>query len=178
MESLASRYAGALFVLAQEENKLLEYQDEIRSVFTVTKDNPEFTAVLSHYKVSNEAKKALIDQAFQSASKTVLHFLKLLIDKNRFHQIKSICQEFISMVNRARGIQEGFVYSAQPLEQNDFNAIVKTVSESLKSQVELKNLIDSSLIGGFKVVVGDTIFDNSIRNKIDSLKYELLEGKR
>ena len=47
----------------------------------------------------------------------------------------------------------------------------------LNKKVELSNVIDTSLMGGIKVVVNDTVFDNSIANKVQSLKQELLNGK-
>lgn len=179
MEGLASRYASALYALGEENQKTLDYQGELREVAAVLNTHPDLAAVLAHFKVSEDDKKRLIQEVFAArVSKVVLHFLQLLVDKKRFNQIQSICKEFVSMVNRKRGIKEGVVYSVKPLSVDELGAIAKAVEKATKFQVELSNQLDPELLGGVRIVVGDSIFDSSIRSKIDALKYELLEGKR
>ena len=179
MESLASRYASALYALAEEQNQTLAYQTQLREVAGVLNAYPDLATVLSHFKVSANDKKQLIQEVFVARlSTTVLHFLKLLVDKQRFNQIQSICREFISMVNRKRGIKEGVVFSVTSLTPDELKAISAAVEKASNVQVELVNELDPALLGGVRVVVGDTVYDSSIKSKIDSLKYELLEGKR
>ena len=50
-------------------------------------------------------------------------------------------------------------------------------SLKLNNKVELSNSIDPSLIGGIKIVVNDTVFDNSVSNRLRALKQELINGK-
>jgi F-type H+-transporting ATPase subunit delta len=64
------------------------------------------------------------------------------------------------------------------LTPDELKAISAAVEKASNVQVELVNELDPALLGGVRVVVGATVYDSSIKSKIDSLKYELLEGKR
>ena len=57
------------------------------------------------------------------------------------------------------------------------NSLAKTLLNEHKVKVELKNKIDARLIGGYKIVIGDTIFDGSILNRLETLRQELNKGK-
>jgi F-type H+-transporting ATPase subunit delta len=57
------------------------------------------------------------------------------------------------------------------------NSLAKTLLNEHKVKVELKNKIDTRLIGGYKIVIGDTIFDGSILNRLETLRQELNKGK-
>ena len=107
----------------------------------------------------------------------VIHFLCLLVDKKRERNIEAVCEEFNSLCNEYFNVLEGIVYSTKPLTKDQMTNIEKSIELKLNKKVELTNKLDSSLIGGLKVVVGDTVFDNSIQHKMEALKNELLQGK-
>ena len=179
MDSLASRYANALFSIALEENKVAAYQEQVISIDSILHEHKEFNDILNHFKVEEKDKKEMIDTVFKKDfDLTIVNFLKLLIDKRRFNHFKAICSEFNSLANEYQGVKEGVIYSAKALDEAMMKNIEDSVAKKLGNRVELKNIIDESLIGGFKVMVGDTVFDSSIKSKLNSLKYELLDGKR
>ena len=107
----------------------------------------------------------------------VLHFLCLLVDKKRERNIEAVCEEFNSLCNDYFNVLEGVVYSTKALTKDQINNIEESIRIKLNKKVELTNKLDSSLIGGLKVVVGDTVFDNSLQHKMEALKNELLQGK-
>ena len=135
--------------------------------------------LLSHYNIANDDKKVLIGKVFKdSLSQLTLNFLNLLVDKKRINALAKICEEFNSLANKNQGIQEGTVYSSVKLSDDSLQKIKQRIEKENHTTVELINIVDEKLIGGFKVVIKDTVYDNSLKNKIDSLRYELLEGKR
>ena len=179
MDSLAARYAKALFDLALEGQAVVAFQREMKDIKSVIQDQQDLVTILSHYNITNEDKKQLLKRIFQDhISLLTLNFIQLLVDKKRINHLEKICDEFNSLANRYRGIEEGVIYSSATLSKEEVVQIQQRVEKERNSRVELINLVDASLIGGFKVVIKDTVYDNSLKNKIDSLRYELLAGKR
>lgn len=179
MDSVASRYAKALFDLALEGQAVVAFQREMKEVKGVIQSNPDLTLLLAHYNISKEDKKILLSRIFKdNVSALTLNFLQLLVDKSRIMYIEKICDEFARLANKHRGIQEGVVYSTSLFAKEEMAKIQSRIEKERNCQIQLINEVDETLIGGFKVVIGDTVYDNSLKNKIDSLRYELLAGKR
>jgi F-type H+-transporting ATPase subunit delta len=178
MDSLASRYALAIFEIALEENKIQEYQEKIKCVSDIFNNNPDYMRVLSSYFLSVKQKHELVEKAFESLKeKHIISFLKVIIDNHRVNEIQSIFKEFHTLCNKHLGIEEGIVYSVIPLSEEQIENIEKAISKRKKVKVELSNVIDERLIGGIKVVVHDHVYDSSILYKINSLK-KGIKGER
>lgn len=174
MDSLASRYALAMFDIALEENKVKEYQEKMKCVKKILNDNPDYLRVLSSCFLTAKEKHDLVESAFKSLdSKHIISFMKVVIDNHRVNEIDKIFQEFHTLCNEFQGIDEGFVYSVIPLGEEQIKQIEKAISLKMKVKVELQNIIDERLIGGIKVVVNDHVYDSSLLHKIDSLKKEI-----
>lgn len=178
METIASRYAKALLELAIENNKVIDYQSQMKYVYSVIKDNPDLVEFLKCYTIDDNEKKNLIKKIFNDDIYVeILHFIYLLIDKKRINYLVRICQEFNSECNEYRDILEGIVYSVEELSEDKISKLEENITLKMNKKVELTNVIDPSIIGGIKIVVNDTVFDNSIANRLQSLKQELINGK-
>ena len=84
---------------------------------------------------------------------------------------------FNSLANDYRGIKEGILYTASLLDEAKVKAIEAKIAQKIGKKVELTMVKDETLIGGFKVVISDLVIDNSIKNKLESLKNDLVEEK-
>ena len=178
MESVHKSYAVALFELANEAKKLELYQEETKAISNILKDNKEFLNLLTNQFINKDDKKQLLDNVFKNkVDVMVLNFLKLLVDKQRFNITLDVFKEFNSLANEYRGIEEGILYVASKLDEDKIKAIEAKIAQKINKKVELSTVIDSSLIGGFKVIISDLVIDNSIKNKLESLKNDLVEEK-
>ena len=178
MDTIASRYAKALVELAIENNKVIDYQNQMKFVYSVIDSNKELIDFLKCYTVEDNAKKELIKKIFSdNVDFEVLHFIFLLIDKKRINYLVRICKEFNSECNEYRNILEGVIYSVDKLSEEMISKLEANITLKLNKNVELTNVIDPSILGGVKIVVNDTVFDNSVANRLQSLKQELINGK-
>ena len=178
MESVHKSYAVALFELANEAKKLELYQEETKAISNILKDNKEFLNLLTNQFINKDDKKQLLDNVFKNkVDVMVLNFLKLLVDKQRFNITLDVFKEFNSLANDYRGIKEGILYTASLLDEAKVKAIEAKIAQKIGKKVELTMVKDETLIGGFKVVISDLVIDNSIKNKLESLKNDLVEEK-
>ena len=174
---IAERYAQGLFELAKENNTIEKKKTQAETILEVFRGNPELNVFLNAVKVTKEEKKDFIASVFgQAADIDMIHFLKLLIDKGRVYYLKEILGNFLNLVNESLGIQSAIVWSARPLKQQDLKRIKETLEKKTQKKILLENKINSDLIAGIKVTVGNNVTDVTMKNKIDSMKETLLRG--
>ena len=172
----ANAYAAGLYELALEKKKVPSFQEEMKEVLTLFRDNPELLETLSSYSLPEESLNALVDKVFGGlANKEIPAFLKLLMLKHEIIHFEIIASSFNNLCNEFSGIKEGIVYSAEKLSAAEIKKIEKSIGERLSSKVELENHVDHRLIGGVKVYVDDKVFDGTILGKVERLRNTLLK---
>ncbi len=177
IDEIASKYASALFAVAREENALETYLDEVKKIRSVLFQNESFIYILASYKLDDTKKTKILDETFKDLSLIPLKKFIALVTKNgRARKLIYILDDFIHQAHLFLGIREGYIYSTYPLDEKSQEKIKDYVRKNLGCEVYLSNRIDTSLIGGFKVVCGDRIIDMSIKRKLKNLK-KSLRGK-
>lgn len=178
MDSLYHSYSSALLSLAISENKVNEYKESILDLLSIFKNENDISKYLESYFVPINDKYKMVDELTKNYQLKYLNsFLKLLVKKHRIFIFDKIANDFVEIANENLGILEGFIYSVNPLSKNEIDKVKVVISKKINQEVELKNLIDGSLIGGVKVVVHDHIFDGSISGKLNALKTNLNERR-
>lgn len=173
--TIAKRYAVALFRLAKEKNLLDQMESELRVVKEVYSQNAGLSVVLKSPKLTNEKKKEIIKQAFSNASVYVLNTLMILIDRHREDYIVAVADYFIEFANEERGIAEAKVYTTRPLTEAEQQALSATFAAKVgKQSLRIENIVDTNLLGGIKLRIGNRIFDGSLRGKLERLERQLL----
>ena len=175
MKEITSRYAEALYSLKSDSHSLEKSQLEVKELIKVLKQNPDFLMLLSSSYKTFEEKESIIDSVFKGVDDEILTLMKIVTKNHRAMYLTEIFLEFNSLVNEYRGVKEGLVYSTEPLSESQLAKLNSAIGEMETRPVELKNIIDPSLIGGVKVVINDHIYDGSIKRHIDDMKIALLK---
>ena len=175
MNEITSRYATALYSLKLDSQQLLESQKEVRELKNIFLENPDFIVILSSSYKSSEEKVEIIDKTLVGVDDEIKSWIKIIAQNHRASQLVDIFDGFISLVNEYRGVKEGLVYSTEKLSEAQLTKLNKKISEVENIPVDLKNIIDPSLIGGVKVVINDHIYDGSIKHHIEDMKISLLK---
>ncbi|MEH7389796.1 F0F1 ATP synthase subunit delta [Bacillus sp. JJ1474] len=173
--TVAKRYALALFQLANEHQLLDQIEEELRVVRKVVNHNSDLKAVLKSPKLPMEKKKEMIKDAFASLNIYVLNTLMILVERHREDHISDVADYFISLANDERGIADATIYSIRPLSGAEKEALSASFAAKVgKKSLRIENIIDSNLLGGIKLRIGNRIFDGSLRGKLDRLERQLL----
>lgn len=172
---VAKRYALALFQLAKEQQLLEKVGEELRIVKEVLFVNDELKAILKSPKVLKDKKKEILTEAFGSLNTYVLNTLMLLIDRHREDEMVAVAEEFIELSNEEKGIEEADVYTIRPLTDEEKSALSSSFAAKIgKKSLQIENIVDSELLGGIKIRIGNQIYDGSLRGKLDRLERKLL----
>ncbi|MED3623868.1 F0F1 ATP synthase subunit delta [Neobacillus thermocopriae] len=172
---VAKRYASALLQIAKEQQLLGVIEEELRVVKEVIQYTPELRAVLKSSRLTIEKKKEVVKQAFATVNPYVLNTLLLLIDRHRANEIVEVANQFIELANEEMGIAEAKVYSTRALTDEEREALSAVFAAKVgKSSLKIENIVDSDLLGGLKLRIGNRIYDGSLRGKLERLERKLL----
>ena len=175
MENVASRYGLALYSLALEENKIDSWQTDVKTLKGIFLENPDFIMILGSSFISLEERIEILEKTLKGVDKNIVALIDVVMENNRTDLLIDVFDSFNSYCNQYRGVSEGLIYSTLKLDQTVIDQIEKKISKIEGSKVELKNVIDPSLIGGVKVVIKDRIYDGSIKHNIEMMKKDLLK---
>ncbi len=174
MDTTLTHYANAFFALAEENNKLNIYFDDVLAIKKVFMENKELLSLLTNYLLNEEERIAIIDKVFAFLNEeNSRNFLKVIMSNHKLNYVEDIMDCFHDLYNNKFHIEKGIIYSSIKLNEDQISKIEKAFYAKKKQKVQLENKIDESLIGGIKVIIKDHIYDGSIKNQLESLKSTL-----
>ena len=171
---LATKYARAIFEIAQEENKLDEYDKDLNLVRADVFSIPEAVTFFKNPLVPHQAKKDLLIKAVKGeVSETVMNFLMLLVDKNRIGIFNEIYEIFTNLKNDAQGILVADVTTAFPLTKAQESKIGMKLAAVTHKRIQIRRHEDKNILGGVIVRIGDKRIDGSAAGRLQALKSSL-----
>lgn len=178
MAKLISKiYGEALFELAVEEDKVDDLLSEITIVQSVLEDNADFGKLMNHPKILKEEKVKIMNEVLKGrVSDELTGFMNLVIIKDRYNEIHAILDYFLMEVKKLKGI--GVAYVITPAELSEIKR--SDVEERLLAttgykKMEMHYQIDTALIGGMVIRIGDRVVDGSVSTKLSDLKKSLMQ---
>jgi F-type H+-transporting ATPase subunit delta len=173
---LFNHYAIGLFDLAKEDDTVEATRKDVKIVRNLLKDYPKFVSILSDVDISKEERYAIVDEVFALLSLDVKAFIKVIIRNDRATSIYKIFREALYRFDDALGIEEGKLYSSKRMDEVDIERIAEAISKNTGRRIELNQYIDPDLLGGFKIVLENDVYDASLLHSIEQLKAKLLGG--
>jgi F-type H+-transporting ATPase subunit delta len=168
---VAIRYARALFDLALEQQQLEEVTADIRLLARIYKASKEIRLLLQSPVVSSEKKEKILKDIFSTqVSPVTMKFMLLLARKGRESVLPGITEAFIQQYNDYRNILPVQLTSSAPLTNEIRKQITALMSQYTGSTIELTEMTDSALIGGFRLSWKDVQYDATLLHAIERLK--------
>lgn len=173
---VADRYADALVKLAQEGKltfvKISTDLQLVKDTLVQSKDLNEF---LINPLTSIDDKKEIIEKIFANEiDGLIINFLKVLVDKNRFSAFTEIYDSYNKYLDNINNISRVKVTSAVEMSKEAEGRLKEKLEAKLKKNVVLDLDIDSNIIAGLVIKIGDNIVDMSLKHKLEDLNKNLI----
>jgi len=173
---IASRYAEALFGLAQHEQKTEMWERELATLAELIARMPELQALLTHPEIPLPRKQGVIARAFGGKiADPVLAVLMLLLKRGHDPDIETVHAIFVERWDTARTIVPVTVTSATPLTDPQVQALTASLARRTGGTIQLARAVDPALIAGMVVQIGDHVIDASAKTALDDLR-EAMRG--
>ncbi|MBE6560874.1 MAG: ATP synthase F1 subunit delta [Ruminococcaceae bacterium] len=174
MSEAAKEYGRALADLAVEENIEVQILEESRAIRSLLDANPAYVRLLSSPEIAKSERAELLDKAFGGrVHRHLLNFLKLIMERGYAYRSAAFLSEYESIYCERHGIITADVQSAIPLSEEQKSRLAQKLSTLTGKTVELSCKVDPALIGGIRLTVNNTLFEGSVRAKLDQMRASL-----
>jgi F-type H+-transporting ATPase subunit delta len=168
----AIRYAKAILTEASDKGNSQAVNSEMKAIVETIASSNELKNFLISPIVKVEQKHAAVSQIFTQMQPQTASFFRLLKENNRFELMSDIAMQYSNLFDEANGIIEANVVTAFPIT-NEIESKVRQVASGITNKtLTIKNTVDTSIIGGFILTIGDKQFNASVANNLRTLKRE------
>jgi len=173
----ASRvYAEALFEVGRDKGKLDSLQQQLGEFTDAVDGNRELQVFFFSPYLSSAEKQEGIERAITGAEPELINFLELLVDKHRMTEIFRIRREFEELWKRENRRIDVTVTSAVELDRAVVEKIGQEVERQTEEKVDLSSRVDSDILGGIVLQVGNMVLDASIRSRLEKLRKSVAQA--
>ena len=170
---VASRYAKAILGLAIEQGIIDAVNNDMELIAATCDGSKDLTLLLNKPIVTVDKKIKILTEIFgKKINKLTLEFITIITKKRREPNLEAIAREFIALYKEHKGIETVVITSAVGLDDKLRKEVLALVQKDTKSEIELVEKVDKSLIGGFIIRKGDKEFDASILKNLQKITRE------
>lgn len=174
-KQVGKRYSKALYEVAEEQKSIEEMLEDLKSLKQVYEDNPSLSFALAGRSISRTEKLKILDTLKSQFGELMQDFLGLIFDNNRMDCIIDIADAFIEKYDEANGIVEATVTTTIDIDDAQAENLKSVIKQRFSvNKVNLTKIVDSTIIGGVIIRVGDQVVDGSVVKRFNDIKKTLL----
>ncbi|CAA7619367.1 F0F1 ATP synthase subunit delta [Magnetospirillum sp. SS-4] len=169
---IASRYAAALFDLADSSSSLDQVAGDLKTLKVMIRDSADLRRLVDSPVLSRAEQGRAITAVAQACgfSELTTKFLGLAARNRRLFTLPGVIESYLGRLAARRGEQSAMVASAVALSPAQNDALVSALKTAFGSNVAVEVKVDPSLLGGLVVQVGSRMVDSSLKTKLQHLK--------
>jgi F-type H+-transporting ATPase subunit delta len=175
LKSASLQYANALADVVLEQGAGEPTQKQLEDFAAAYAESAELRNFLASPAVGRPDKHGVIEKLVSriGASRIIRNFLFVVVDNQRAHLLPEIVETFAHVLRQRQGVAEAEVVSAVELSSKQKSTLQLTLERLTGKKVQAKYTLEPGLLGGAVVRIGDTIYDGSVKNRLDLLRARL-----
>src|SRR4051795_368973 len=157
-------YAQGIFDIARAEGALEKVEDELFQFSQLFQGNEQLREKLTDQSLPVEKRQAIVEDLLgQKASPLTVNLISFLVGTGRARDLPEIVNRLVerAAAERQRAVAE--VRAAVPLDDEQRRRLTEALENATGKKVELKVIVDPSVLGGVVARVGDTVIDGTVR---------------
>lgn len=171
------RYARALLDIGLANQTAEKLRDELLRFVEVYQTSADLRAVLHNPSIARGARGKLIVAIAPKLrlGLTLIHFLSLLVDKDRMDEVVAIGASLQEMVDERAGILRAYVTSAAPMDAMQLNKMKGMLGRLTGKKIVIEANQDKALLGGAVTKIGGIVYDGSLLTQLNAIKQSAAE---
>lgn len=179
MAAFVSRYASAFAdVVTEAKLDTAAIERQLSDFLATWEGSAELRAFFVNPAVAALQKVAFLDKLNASLGlrKELRNLLAVLINNDRIGQVAEVAQAYRRQLQERMGIRQAEIVTARVLSEQERDALAAEIAKLAGSQIQASFKQDGSILGGTVVRIGSTVYDGSVRGRLDRLKESLIAG--
>lgn len=172
ISTIARPYAEAVFGIADKAGTLADWSAILGNLATAA-ENSQVKQLLGDPRVSLRALVDMLVAAAGDSSAETRELLEAMTANQRIPALPAVRDQFEALKNERESTVDARIETAYPLEGADLSGLVADLERKFKRKVRPAVIVDTALIGGVKITVGDQVIDGSVRGKLASMAANL-----
>ena len=167
-------YARALFEIARAEGTIDEVEDELFRLARTLESNDALRNALTDERIPVSRREGIVEDLLgNKVTNTTVQLVSMVVAGGRGRDLPAIIDKLVQRASSAKQLEVAEVRSAVPLSADQQTRLAAALANATGKQVNVKVIVDPSVIGGIVATVGDTVIDGSIRSRLDNVKSRL-----
>lgn len=176
LHTLNKRYAKALLGLALENDILERSYQDMKQIHSVFADNKQLKILLQSPVIRISKKQNVLRHLFERlVHPLILRYLLIIVKKQRGGMLEGISGAYLTVYKHYLGIETVRITTALPLNDALRDRALATARKITPHDIEFEENVDSDLIGGFVLNLGDKQYDASVKNRLARIRKHLLK---
>lgn len=167
-------YAAGILEMARAEGILERVEGELYELGRQVETSPELRATLTDPQLPLERKRAVVSDLLGGrASSLTVGLVEFLLGQGLASDLGAVASSLAEQAAASRSRQVAEIRSAIPLDESTLERLAAALGRVTGSTLEIKTVVDPSVVGGVVARVGDTVIDGTVASKLGSLRNAL-----
>lgn len=173
ISTIARPYAVAAFKLAKEQKALAKWSEMLGFATAVANDAQMKAYIQDPKVVSSDLEAAFLKVSGDKLNENGQNLIKTLVEYGRLSILPAITTAFEELKAADEGTLEAQIIAAAKPSAAETKDLVKRLEAKFGKKIEASVSVDPEIIGGIKIIVGDTVIDASVKGQLQNLAYTL-----
>ena len=178
VETIARRYSAALADIVLKTGETAAVKSELAGWAAMFASSDELRTVFANPAIGHLNKEKLLESLIDRSkpTNTTANFLRILLHNGRLTEIGHINERFDTVLQERSGIVAAEITTAHELPDPERKAFQANLEKLTGKNVNIKYEINKEIIGGVVTRIGSTVYDGSVKTKLETLKEQLVNG--
>ena len=173
-DAMIEGYARALFEVARAEGTLDEVEDELFRFARSYESSDALRNALTDEHVPAEKRQAIVEDLLGGkTTTTTIQLVSMVVGSGRSRDIPAIVDSLVARASSAKQLDVAEVRTAVALTDDQQARLKAALENATGKSINLKTVVDPSVVGGVVATIGDTVIDDTVRTRIEQLKSRL-----
>ena len=164
-------YAEAIFEVARAEGSIDEVEDELFRFARALEGSDELRTALTDPHIPASRRQQIVEDLLgPRATSTTTALVSMVVGVGRGRDLPAIIDSLVQKSAASHNKEVAEVRSVMELNAQQLRRITEAIQKATGKQVEVKVVIDPTILGGVVTTVGDTVIDGSVRTRLEQLK--------
>ena len=175
-KGIIKKYAQGLYKVALKEDNVTQFSVRLHSIMNILKSVPELNQLFITRRVKTEDKMVMLKNILgDKISGIEMDLIVLLMENGHMPLYGDVLERFDYLLEKDSEIIKVQITSSTRLSDDEVQKISSTIENKIQKKLNVKMVTDTSLVGGIKLRVGNTLIDGSVSNRLQKMRDTLIQ---